>query len=311
VSERRSTSTATNVRYNLGMAEPEATGGREGANRLFVDLTADVAFGPPARDVDPLLRELASVALDAARAAATILVAAASGPVGGVATKTSDTDLVSDADRASEAAVSRIVRTMRPDDALVAEEGTSLGGGSGVRWLVDPLDGTTNFLFGVPQFCVSIAAEIEGEEVVGVVIDPLRDETWAAVKGGGSRCNGSPCAGAPGRSSLSTALIATGFGYRPDRRRRQALVAASVIPAVRDIRRLGSAALDLCWTAAGRYDAYYEWDLERWDLAAGRLIAAESGLRAEILPGGLIVAASAELFDRLVELIAAAGGFSD
>jgi myo-inositol-1(or 4)-monophosphatase len=292
------------------MAEPDATSETRGAARLFVDITAEVAFGPPDSDADPLLGELASVALDAARAAASILVAAASRPVRGIETKTSDTDLVSDADRASEAAVSRVIRTRRPADALLAEEGTSRSGGSGVRWLVDPLDGTTNFLFGVPQFCVSIAAEIEGHEVVGVVMDPLRDETWAAVKGRGSRCNGAPCAGAPGRSSLATALVATGFGYRPDRRRHQALVAAQVIPAVRDIRRLGSAALDLCWTAAGRYDAYYEWDLEPWDLAAGRLIAAESGLRAELLPGNLIVAAPGELFDPLVQLIAAAGGFS-
>jgi myo-inositol-1(or 4)-monophosphatase len=227
-----------------------------------------------------------------------------------VETKTSETDLVSDADRASEEAVSQVIRASRPGDALLAEEGTTHGGASGVRWLVDPLDGTTNFLFGVPQFCVSIAAEIEGDQVVGVVIDPLRDETWAAVKGRGARCNGSPCTGAPGRSSLATALVATGFGYRPDRRRRQALVAARVIPAVRDIRRLGSAALDLCWTAAGRFDAYYEWDLEPWDLAAGRLIVAESGLSAELLPGGLIVAAPRELFGPLVQLIDDAGGFS-
>jgi myo-inositol-1(or 4)-monophosphatase len=257
-----------------------------------------------------LIRELAAVALEAASSAAQIISAASRGPAGGVGTKTSATDMVTDTDRACEQAIGRILETRRPDDEVLAEEGGSRPGSSGVRWVVDPLDGTTNFLFGIPQFSVSIAAEIDGDCAVGIVADPVRDETWAATRGGGARVNGTVCRGAPGRSSLSTALVATGFGYLPEHRRRQARVVASVIPAVRDIRRMGSAALDLCWTAGGRFDAYYEWDLNPWDLAAGRLVVAESGLRVEIFAGGLVVAASPDLFEDLVGLIRESGGFT-
>ena len=131
----------------------------------------------------------------------------------------------------------------------------------------------------------------------------------SAVWAGGARLNGRPCRVAAGRSSLATALVATGFGYRAARREWQARVASRVIPAVRDIRRLGSAALDLCWTAGGRYDAYYEWGLNPWDLAAGALIATEAGARSEILPGRLVVACVPALFEPLCALLASAGGF--
>jgi myo-inositol-1(or 4)-monophosphatase len=267
-------------------------------------------FGPAPEGSDPLLEELAAVALHAAGAAAAVLRRGLADGAEGVATKSSATDMVSDVDRAAEAVVSRILHDRRPGDGVLGEEGTSRQGSTGVRWVVDPLDGTTNFLFGIPQFCVSVAAEVSGRTAVGVVVDPSRDETWAAVRGRGAWCNGTSCRVAEGRSTLATALVATGFGYQSARREWQAQVVSRIIPAVRDIRRFGSAALDLCWTAAGRYDAYYEWGLNPWDLAAGALICAEAGGRVEILPGRLIVACAADLFAPLRELLEQAGALS-
>ncbi|HET6917616.1 MAG TPA: inositol monophosphatase family protein, partial [Acidimicrobiales bacterium] len=187
------------------------------------------------------------------------------------------------------------------------EEGTTSGGTTGVRWVVDPLDGTTNYLFGLPQFAVSVAAELDGETVVGVVIDPSRDETWAAARGWGARLNGKPIRVAAGRSTLATALLATGFGYQAERRAWQSQVLTRILPAVRDVRRFGAAALDLCWVGGGRFDAYYEWGLNPWDLAAGELICREAGGRAEPLEGRVIVAATKELFGPLCDLLAEAG----
>jgi myo-inositol-1(or 4)-monophosphatase len=269
-----------------------------------VPLSVSEAFGK----ADGLIGELAAVALEAAQAAAVILHDAWQTDPGEVDTKTSATDMVSDVDRAAEAAVSEILSSRRPQDGVLGEEGTSRPGETGVRWVVDPLDGTTNFLFGVPQFSVSVAAEIDGSPMVGIVIDPCKNETWAASRGGGARLNGRPCRVATGRSELSTALVATGFGYRAERRAWQAQVASVVLPAVRDIRRFGSAALDLCWTAGGRYDCYYEWGLNPWDLAAGALICEEAGARVEALPGRLIVATVPHLYRELVGLLSGAGG---
>ncbi len=257
-----------------------------------------------------LMVELAGVALRAAQEAAGILWEGApgrGGDVTGVDTKISSTDMVSDVDRASEAAVARILATDRPDDAVLGEEGTSKSGSSGVTWVVDPLDGTTNFLFGIPQWSVSIAAEMEGRAVVGVVIDPSRNEVWAAMAGHGAFLNGRRCMVRPDRSTLDTALVATGFGYRAQRRQWQARVAAQVIPAVRDIRRLGSAALDLCWTGAARFDAYYEWGLNPWDYSAGALFASEAGATVQILGHRTVVAAPAHLFGPLCRLLESAG----
>jgi myo-inositol-1(or 4)-monophosphatase len=270
-----------------------------------VPLSAIEAFGR----IDGVVGELASVALDAAQAAGTVLSRSWQQDPGDVDTKTSDTDMVSDIDRQAEAAITALLRSRRPGDGILGEEGTSRPGTTGVRWVVDPLDGTTNFLFGVPHFSVSVAAEIDGAPVAGVVIDPVKNEVWSAARGAGTRLNGVACHVASGRSTLATALVSTGFGYRPERRAWQARVAATVLPRVRDIRRFGSAALDLCWTAGGRYDAYYEWGLNPWDLSAGALICAEAGGRVEVLPGRLIVASVPALFDDLVELLESAGGF--
>lgn len=266
-------------------------------------------FGPPPDDdrSDPLWAELAEVALAAATAAATILSEGLARSPGSVDTKSSSTDMVSDVDRQAEAAISSVLAVHRPDDGVLGEEGTARVGTSGVRWVVDPLDGTTNYLFGVPQFAVSVAAEVEGSPRVGIVIDPSRHETWAAVEGWGSRRNGHRCRVASGRSTLATALVATGFGYQSARRRWQGGVAANVVHQVRDLRRLGAASLDLCWTAGGRYDAYYEWGLNPWDLAAGALICSEAGGRVAAFPGRLIVATTPELFDPLCALLTEAG----
>ncbi|MBV9661201.1 MAG: inositol monophosphatase [Acidimicrobiales bacterium] len=261
---------------------------------------------------DPVIAQLADAALEAARAGASVVASGAAlgpGQVSGVGTKISSTDMVSDVDREAEAAVSAVLASRRPGDGLLGEEGTSRPGSTGVRWVVDPLDGTTNFLFSIPQFCVSVAAEVTGHTAVGVVIDPSRGEVWAAAAGHGAHLNGHRCQVPTGRSTLPTALVATGFGYRAERRRWQADVAAKIIPRVRDIRRLGSAALDLCWMAAGRYDAYFEWGLNPWDLAAGALIASEAGATVEVVGDRVVVAASPELFAPLRDLLFWAGAF--
>lgn len=271
--------------------------------------TAADVFGPPPGDSprNALLAELAGVALACSTAAGEVLRQGLAGPPRSIDTKSSATDMVSEVDRGAEAAVSTLLASRRPDDGVLAEEGTARPGSSGVRWVVDPLDGTTNFLFGVPQFAVSVAAEIDGVPQVGIVLDPSRGETWAAVAGWGARRNGTPCRVASGRSTVATALVATGFGYQSARREWQGAVAARMLPRVRDLRRFGAASLDLCWTAGGRYDAYYEWGLNPWDLAAGALICAEAGGRVETLPGRLVVATTPELFDPLCALLVEAG----
>jgi myo-inositol-1(or 4)-monophosphatase len=268
--------------------------------------TAQLFGPPPAGPHHAFLAELAAAAVASADAAGSILLAGRDSP-GTVDTKISSTDMVSDVDRDAEQAVAEVLAEYRPDDEVLGEEGTARPGSSGVRWVVDPLDGTTNFLFGIPQFSVSVAAEVDGRTQVGVVLDPTRREVWAAAAGWGARRNGEPCRVAAGRSSLATALVATGFGYRPERREWQGAVAAHLLPRVRDLRRFGSAALDLCWTAGGRWDAYYEWGLNPWDLAAGALICAEAGGRVEAFSGQLIVATTPELFGPFSDLLAEAG----
>src|SRR5579875_245111 len=265
------------------------------------------AFSPPPDGEDPVLAELAAAALDAATAAASHAAAAAGRRRLAVDTKTSATDMVSDVDREAEALIASILGERRPADGLLAEEGASRTGTSGIRWVVDPLDGTTNYLFGVPAWSVSVAAERDGRPVVGVVVDAARSETWAAVEGRPARCNGEPCRVAEGRSQLATALVGTGFGYDPGRRAWQAEVLRSVLPAVRDIRRFGSAALDLCWVAGGRLDAYFEWGLNPWDLSAGLLVCQQAGGIVAIVGERLVVAGTPSLHGPLVGLLEAAG----
>jgi myo-inositol-1(or 4)-monophosphatase len=222
-------------------------------------------------------------------------------------TKSSATDMVTEVDRASEAFITAALNERRPDDGLLGEEGSHREGSSGVRWLIDPLDGTTNYLYGYPAFSVSIAAEVDGAVAVGVVRDPLHDETYSAVRGEGSFCNDLRLAVA-GPPTLATTLLATGFAYQPETRARQARVLTHVLPAVRDIRRAGSAALDLCAVARGRVDAYYERGMGPWDFAAGAFIAQGAGAWVGDLDEGppstdIVVAAPPHLAGPLRELI--------
>lgn len=225
-------------------------------------------------------------------------------PATGLAAKSSATDPVSDADREAEALIAGELRRARPDDGLVGEEGASAGGDSGRRWVVDPLDGTVNFLYGHAAWAVSIALEDVDGRAVAVVHDPARGETFTALRGGGCKLNGEPVR-VSGEERLETALVATGFGYAAERRALQAEALARVLPRVRDIRRNGSAALDLAWVAAGRLDGYYERGVQHWDWAAGRLLVEEAGGTTAELPGeplGL-AAASPGLLPKLVELV--------
>jgi myo-inositol-1(or 4)-monophosphatase len=226
------------------------------------------------------------------------------GPPEGVGSKSSATDLVSDADRLAEEAIRELIASERPGDGLMGEEGARLEGTEERRWIVDPLDGTVNFLYGFPAWCVSVALEDGDGVAVGVVHDALRDETFRALRGGGCQANGAPARVREG-IDLEMALVATGFSYDADRRQRQAEVVQRVLPRVRDIRRAGAAALDLAWVAAGRLDGYYERDLKPWDWSAGRLLVAAAGGALAELPGDPLglVAASPDLLPSLVELV--------
>jgi myo-inositol-1(or 4)-monophosphatase len=207
--------------------------------------------------------------------------------------KSSRTDMVSDADRDAEELVRTMLARERPEDGLLAEEGSESEAESGRRWVVDPLDGTTNYLYGIPVWAVSIALEDADGGLVGVVRDPVRDETFTAIRGQGAHLDGEELR-IQDRGRLDTALIATGFSYDSDQRADQARLLTQVLPRVRDIRRAGAAALDLCGLAAGRVDGYYERGLQAWDWAAAGLIVREAGGEVRRLdgePAGLLAAA--------------------
>ncbi len=238
--------------------------------------------------------------------------------IGDVSTKTTDTDVVTAADRAVERLVIDELRGIRPDDAIIAEEtgdSRGAGAGSGVRWILDPIDGTVNYLYRIPQYAVSLAAEVDGVVVAGVVRNAASAERWTAVRGAGAFRDGSRLTGSTA-TLLGQALVGTGFGYHPARRAHQAAVLAALLGDIRDIRRAGAASLDLCYAAEGRLDAYYEKGLNLWDHAAGGLIAEEAGLIVSGLSGAgpgprMVLAAPPALYgrlhDRLVQLDAAGG----
>lgn len=200
-------------------------------------------------------------------------------------TKSSLTDLVTQFDRAAEATIVAWIRSNRPDDAIVGEEGTSVDGTSGYEWHIDPIDGTTNFVYDLPSWCTSVGVRHRGATVAGAVYVPALDELYSAAKGGGATCNGAQIR-VSGTSELGLALVATGFSYDAERRKRQAEIVTGLIGRVRDIRRMGSAAIDLCFVAAGRFDAYFETGLNSWDITAGELIAAEAGAITSDMRGG-------------------------
>ncbi len=271
---------------------------------------------------------LLEVAVDAARmAGALLLERVGHGSEREVSSKSTPTDLVSEADLASERAIRELLAARCPEDGFLGEEGGNVESKSGLCWVVDPLDGTVNFLFGIPQWCVSVAVGDERETLAGAIYDPNRDELFTATREEAAQMLGAAgpldlahesAAGPAGRldgeqdgdagEELSSAMVATGLAYDAEVRGAQAKVIARLAPRVRDIRRMGSAALDLTWTAAGRYDAYFERSVKQWDIAAGALICERAGLRVlelppqENLPWGILVARPG-LAEQLLELV--------
>jgi myo-inositol-1(or 4)-monophosphatase len=231
-----------------------------------------------------------------------------------IETKSSPTDLVSQVDKEAERLIVDRLSEQRPDDAILGEEGTSRDGTSGVRWVVDPLDGTTNYVYGYPAYSVSVAVEIDGDARVGVVLDSSSGRLYRAVAGSGAVCDDRPIrARVP--EGLSTALVATGFSYGSAQREFEGAVLAALLGHIRDIRRSGSAALDLCRLAAGEVDAYWELDLSPWDFAAGVLIAREAGADVALMPAGVgadqaVVGAHPSLMPEFVALLREAGALS-
>jgi myo-inositol-1(or 4)-monophosphatase len=229
-------------------------------------------------------------------------------------TKSSSTDMVTAMDRASEQLLSAQLLQLRANDGLLGEEGAGRVGTTGLTWVVDPIDGTVNYAYGLPIYAVSVAV-VTGDvttvgawsPLAGCVHNPASGQTWTAAAGQGATLDGVPTA-APPAPTADQALVGTGFGYQPAQRRRQAAVMAALLPQVRDVRRLGSAAIDLCLVASGRLDAYYEQGLNAWDMAAGMLVARESGVTVTGLAGRppgdrLVLAARQPLHGVLAELL--------
>lgn len=252
---------------------------------------------------------LVDLAVRLAREAGELVETMRDGAGATAVTKSSVTDVVTVADKASEQLIVEGILQARPKDGILGEEGGDVVSTSGVRWLIDPIDGTTNYVYDVPAYSVSIAAEYtdpaaeSGAIVAGVVYDPKADRLYQATLGGGAAVNGLPIT-VNHHTDLGTALVATGFGYSSERRAGQAEVLLDLLPRIRDIRRFGSAALDLCAIAEGRVDAYFERGLNPWDFAAGWLIATEAGATVADLRGGppseeYLLAAGSDLFAQL------------
>jgi myo-inositol-1(or 4)-monophosphatase len=215
--------------------------------------------------------------------------------------KSSPTDVVTETDLRAERLIRRLLKEAAPEAGVLGEESATTNRSARLQWVIDPLDGTVNFMYGVPEFAVSIAAAVDGEVVAAAVIDAPRDELFSAYLGGGARRDGKSIS-VSACTSLPSALVATGFSYQAEQRALQGRVAARVIAGARDLRCFGSTALELCWVACARVDAYFQRETEIWDRAAGALIAAEAGARLE-LPcpenDDLVIAAAPELFDEL------------
>ena len=255
-------------------------------------------------------------AVSAANAAGRVLRRRWGLPDSGRTFKSSSTDEVSDADRASEAVIVKAIRAAHPDDEIVSEEGGGATGTSGRRWLVDPLDGTTNWLYRIPQWCVSIACADGDGPVAGVVLDPVREELFYARRTGGAwlrTYKGAQRLAVSTLTDLSLALIADGFSYSPEERREQARREAQILPRIRDVRRMGAAALDLAYVACGRVDGYSEAGANEWDWAAGRLLVQEAGGRLSEAPGvrpngPTLIASGPGIHDALLALVRSVSG---
>jgi myo-inositol-1(or 4)-monophosphatase len=275
---------------------------------------AGAARVPAAAEVDALV----GLAERAARAAGDLIREGRPDQVEVAATKSSRSDVVTAMDHAAEALLRRHLLGERPDDGLLGEEGGLRPGSSGVTWVVDPIDGTVNYLYGLPAFAVSVAA-VSGvpddptrwQVLAGCVHDVALGQTWTAGLGRGARLDGRAVEVTQARE-LAQALVSTGFGYQADRRREQAAVVAEVLPRVRDVRRGGSAAIDLCSVACGRLDAHYERGLQPWDMAAASLVVTEAGgrlggLRGQPADGRMTVAAAPGIFAALSGLLEEVG----
>ena len=274
------------------------------------------ARSPTGEAQRPTGEELLEVAVEAARMAGGLLAErAAHGRERSVTSKSTPTDLVSEADLASQQAIVELLGRRRPQDGFVGEEGSDnqVEGQSGLSWVVDPLDGTVNFVFGIPQWCVSVAVREGARTLAGAVYDPNRDELFTATSGGDpllTHSEGTVALSGSARGEMATAMVATGFAYEARVREAQAKVFARLIGRVRDVRRFGAAALDLAWTACGRFDAYYERTVKQWDIAAGALICERAGLQVlelpvhEHLPWGILAAPPA-LAGPLLEVVGA------
>jgi myo-inositol-1(or 4)-monophosphatase len=261
----------------------------------------------------PALRELLALASDLALQAGRIHARGRRETLT-LETKSSPTDVVSQVDKEAERLIVERLRAERPGDALLAEEGSLLEGDSGVRWVIDPLDGTTNYVYGYRAYAASLAVEVDGETAVGVVLDSSSGRLYQAVAAHGAVCDGRPVS-AREQTQLSSALVATGFSYDAAQRERQGAVVAAALGRIRDLRRGGTAALDLCHVAAGEVDAYWELDLSPWDYAAGTLIAREAGAAVEHLAaahgrGPAVVAAHPALMPAFLKLLAETGALS-
>jgi myo-inositol-1(or 4)-monophosphatase len=265
----------------------------------------------PAASADP--RTLLDLAVDVAREAAALVARGRATAADDVTGKSSPTDVVTAVDRASEELIVSRLLDARPEDGTLGEEGAARPGTSGVRWVIDPIDGTVNFLYGLPVYAVSIAAEVDGEVRAGVVLNAATGELFTATLGGGAYLVAPGAAepvrlAASGPVSLEQTLVGTGFSYRVEERRGQGAVVARLLTRVRDIRRLGSSALDICSVAAGRLDAYYERSLKPWDHAAAGLVAAEAGVVLSGLPGSpfgeeMAIAAAPSIAAPFIELL--------
>jgi len=272
-----------------------------------------LAADDPWADAPIHLRELLALASDLARDAGQVHVEGLRSTLR-IETKSSPTDLVSQVDREAERLIVERLRELRPDDAMLGEEGALGRGTSGVRWVIDPLDGTTNYIYGYPAYAVSIAVEVEGQPQIGVVYDSSAGHLYRAISGFGAACDDQPIR-AREEPDLSTALVATGFSYEAAQRESQGAVVAQVLGRVRDIRRGGTAALDLCHVAAGHVDAYWELDLSPWDHAAGAVIARAAGAevvfpRAAHGHGPAVVAAHRALMPALLGLLRETGALA-
>ncbi|CAB4749919.1 unannotated protein [freshwater metagenome] len=255
--------------------------------------------------------ELLRVAIDIATDVGQHLRAARRQGVPAARTKSTATDMVTDMDVWAEQQIVSRLLDARPNDGVLGEEGASIASTSGVVWCIDPIDGTTNYLYGHQGYSVSIAAMVDAVPIVAAVADPELENVFTAVRGFGAWRDNEPITVST-VDVLAVALVGTGFAYDPERRARQGVALAALLPQIRDIRRMGGAALDLCSVGCARLDAYYERGLSPWDAAAGGLVAVESGARLTDFDGnpswsGDIVAAPAALHDDLLDALRRAG----